>query len=1248
LSGRLVLGRFGTPSEEILRAADRGARREAQRRFDRPLILQAGAGTGKTTTLVARVLAWSLGAGWELALERRAARPAARPALRPEGEGSPERIAADVLRGVVAITFTEAAAAEMAGRTARELEALARDGERPDWLDPEALPAPDVIAGRARALVGALDHLQVRTIHAFCLGLLADHPLEAGVHPRLTVDAEGRLLEEVVRETVEAALREGYGAPGDPHLMALAVRGFGPQEIVEALAILASAGLPARVLDEDPLSPGPLQAFRERLAAEANAVWELLLPRLRGGRAPNARSLEKGLGVLLDRFRDAEDGPDLETLKSWVDEALPEKLEAHLHKWEKGQLGATEASLFGDVRVELGAHAGELGRLAAHLRRIDPALLGAARRALAPLLRQVETELRARGIATFDALLTGAEALLARHPEVRARIRRQIDQLLVDEFQDTDRVQCELLRWIALDGPRDERPGLFLVGDPKQSIYGWRSADLRAYDGFVELARRSGGDVEPLVENFRSVPAILSEVARVIAPVMREAPGLQPPFEPLLACERRRDDPGFVRGHHLGARAPVEHWVSWKRIGAKTSVVEAAELEAAALAADVRALHDAEGVAWKDVALLLRGTGDLDVYLEALRRTHIPFVVGRDKQYYRRREVIEAAALIRAVLDPGDHLALLTILRSVLVGVPDAALIPLWRRGFPGLVTDLTPARLDGERLHERLAELRDLVEAAAAEVPAGIPGIEGLRGWEKGLIAAVEHLAALRRSFESEPADVFVERLRRLFLPEALEAARYLGPYRLANLDRFFRQLLASIEDGGGDLTAILRGLRRSIAEAREAEEGRPKDGAEDAVQVMTIHGAKGLDFGHVYLVQLHKPPGGEGGADTEVGRLDGGRFELRLFGTATLGFDRVEAESRAIEAAERVRTLYVAMTRAKDRLVLLGIWPDREEGPPRPPEQARTHMDLLAWRPERPAAAWSELWERAEAEGGAASPDPSGALWKFPTLWTGLGEAGGESAAAGDGAGLPEPEEIARRSTALRADRTAAEEHMSRPWGGAASEEAHERLREELAARRLDEGEDGPPRRSSRSRKAGAGSGLDREAAMAVGGAVHRVLEEWDLAADSRDELARQRTRLPAYLAPLARGEVLDLALPRAESLLEAFGQSRLLERLRSLAGRIVARELPVLLPPREAPHAPVGVVTGAVDLVYRDPGTGHLVIADYKTDEVEDPEEIARRAAVYAPQGATYVRALQEALDLPHPPRFELWFLRADRVV
>jgi len=1286
VTGRVIVGRFGAAEgpftegsfaadpEAELRADDRAARREAQRRFDRPLILQAGAGTGKTTTLIGRLLAWTLGVGWERVLAARAARPAARPALRPEGEASPERTAADVLRGVVAITFTEAAAAEMASRAAEKLRELAAGAPLPDWLDAEVLPDLPTVAARARALLGALDYLAVRTIHAFCLGLLAEHPLEAGVHPRLQVDAEGRLLEEVVREAVEAGLRMGYGVPGDPDLLALAVRGFGPQEIIEALIALVQAGLPSAALREDPFGPEPVRAFVERLTAACAAVHRLLAPRLLASAKAlrNALAVEKGLAVLLDRLRSAEPSLAVETLQGWAAEQLPENLVGHLRKWEKRKdIGKAEASLLADVAADLSAAAGELARLLRHLCAIDSELLGAGRRALAPLLAHVERGLRSQGIATFDSLLTGAEALLARHPEVRARVRRGIDQLLVDEFQDTDRVQCEILRWIALDGPRDERPGLFLVGDPKQSIYGWRNADLRAYDGFVDLARRHGGEVMSLVENFRSVPAILTEVARVIGPVMLARPGLQPPFEPLLACERRQADPEFRRG----GRAPVEHWISWKKSEqggrAKTAAVEAAELEAAALAADVRSLHDGEGVPWKEVALLLRGTGDLDTYLEALRRARVPFVVGRDKQYYRRREVIEAAALVRAVIDPGDHLALLTVLRSALVGVPDAALVPLWRRDFPKLATELrgedprhggvhlkvgeglAPSREGGgvlpstregaspsptsreENKPTPLRELRTVVEEAARELPAGIPGLAGLRGWEKGLLAGLENLAVLRASFESEPADVFIEKLRRLFLPEAIEAARYLGSYRLANLDRFFRQLLAAIESGGGDTTAILRALRRSIAEARDAEEGRPQDGAEDAVQVMTIHGAKGLDFQHVYLVQLHKQSSGDGGPRTEVGRLDDGRTEVRLFGAPTLGYDRVEAERARVEAAERVRTLYVAMTRAKDRVVLAAVWPEEPEA--KPAELARTHLDLLLSRPDRPLESLAALWERAEP----SVADPAGALWKFPALSPALRD---EPWGNGDSAGpdLPSPEEIARTSQALSADRLTAEARSARPFGGAASEEAHDLLRQQQAERRLGE------ENVAVQLRQGTAAPLDRDAAMAAGGAVHRALEEWDLAAEPAAERDRQRAQLPAYLTALARGDVLEKALPRAADLLDRFAASALLQRLRSLRESVLARELPVLIPPGKGPHAPVGVVTGAIDLLYRDPATGEIVIADYKTDDVAGPADLERRAAAYAPQGAAYVRAVQEALDLKRPPRFELWFLRADEIV
>jgi ATP-dependent helicase/nuclease subunit A len=1233
--------------EQILRERDRDARRAAQTRFDRPLVLQAGAGTGKTTTLIGRLLAWTLGTGWERTAQRLAERASAKPFGRLE-EVTIDRIAAEVLSRVVAITFTEAAAAEMAGRTARELALLASpaspasSGEVPSWLDASLLPPAAERVARARALLGTLDHLAVRTIHAFCRGLLADHPLEAGVHPDLAIDADGRRVEQIVQEIVEDSLRDGYGTPGDPHLLALAALGFGPQEMVEALIALLGSGLASGELATDPFGVDALRAFRDRLAAACREVHELIAPRLRKARGKNVRRIEEGLARLIDRFTDTGEIP-VATLREWAEELLPENLRSHLHEWARKR---KEVDLFGDILDELAVAAGTLDQYLGHLGCLDPEVLEHGRLALQPLLAAVETELRTQGVATFDFLLTGAEQLLARQPEVRRQVRRRIDQLLVDEFQDTDRVQCDLLRWIALDGPADERPGLFLVGDPKQSIYGWRNADLRAYDGFVGMVREAGGEVMSLVENFRSVPVILEEVARVIEPVMLHRDGVQPPFEPLLACERRQGDPGFVRAGTggrggWGGWAPVEHWVSWKaedRGAGRTTASEAAQIEATALAADLRALHEQHGVRWKEIAILLRSSGDLDLYLEELRRARVPFAVGRDKQYYRRREVIEAAALVRAILDPGDHLALLTVLRSATVGVPDAALIPLWNRQFPKLMTELAGPDPGA------LAALRTAIEDAARAMPREIPGIERVHGWERNLLAAVESLALLRRSFATETADVFVERLRGLTLVEATEAARYLGTYRLANLERFFRQLLATMEEGGGDVTAILRALRRSVAEAREAEEGRPTDGSEDAVAVLTIHGAKGLDFEHVYLVQLHKAPPGDRGPRTEAGRtaptaIAGGGFEYRLFGAPTLGFDRVEAERREVEAAERVRLLYVGMTRAKDRLVLAGIWPDRpDRSSAKPWDQARTPMDLLLSRRDLPGdlhVRWGEALA-PDTNPAWTFTDATGALWKFPVLRPAedLGLA-----AEPERPGLPGPEEIALVSSNLRAERSRAAVRMARRFGGAASEEAHALLREQQAERFASES---PKRRDTGE------SVVDRPVAMAAGGALHRALEEWDLAADPRQETGRQRSLLRGYLAALVEGDELERSLPLAEALLETFVAGPFLARMRRLKDRILARELPILLPPGEGDRSPVGVVSGAIDLLYRDPDDGRIVIADYKTDEVGTEKEVQARAAVYASQGELYARAIQEALELAEMPRFELWFLRAGAVL
>jgi ATP-dependent helicase/nuclease subunit A len=200
-------------ARDARRSDDTESRRLAQREFERPLLLQAGAGTGKTSVLVARVVAWCLGPGWTRAEQRLAGR---------DDGADPEAIAGRVLERVVAITFTEAAAAEMEERIGRTLQQLGQEAAVPHetlHLDPDALPGDrELERTRARALLAAFDRLRVSTIHAFCRRLLAEHPREAGVHPRFEIDATGRARAEAARATIEAWLGNPARADDDDFL----------------------------------------------------------------------------------------------------------------------------------------------------------------------------------------------------------------------------------------------------------------------------------------------------------------------------------------------------------------------------------------------------------------------------------------------------------------------------------------------------------------------------------------------------------------------------------------------------------------------------------------------------------------------------------------------------------------------------------------------------------------------------------------------------------------------------------------------------------------------------------------------------------------------------------------------------------------------------------------------------------------------------------------------------------------------
>ncbi len=1180
-------------------ADDRATRQLAQREYSQPMVVEAGAGTGKTALLVARVVAWCMGEGW-----RRAA----------GADLAPEEVARRVIERVLAITFTDAAAAEMARKIAEAFAALAAGRDPVGW-DPDLESMPEEPAVRAALLADEVHRLPVSTIHAFCQRLLSAHPLEAGLHPRFTVDPDEAMLDGLVVEVVEESLRGLEDDPAATDWDSLAAAGVDPQQIADAVRYLVVHGVGAADLELDPFNTERAAEFTMRLETALRG-----LEKAHGGRLTRmskkstnaivARDAIEALTATLEGLTGAATWADLTRLAGLFNDTAMDRL----GNWGKGKFNVTEAGCFEATASEVEAASAELSGILGALAPLRPVETAAARRVLGPLLSEVEARRSALGLVTYGDLLHRAARLLETSPGTVRELCSEVDQLLVDEFQDTDWVQCRLVESIAFgDG---ERPGLFVVGDPKQSIYAWRNADLAAYSSFVAAVRGNGGRVEPLVQNFRSVAPILTEVGLVVDRIMLEEEGVQPPFVELEPTGDRIHDPGFVRS----GRAAVEYWVTWPATDgggppAPATSGDMTAFEAVRVASDIEFLGRREGVRWGDVAVLLRSTTAQEALLDAFRKLGVPFEVAREREFYSQREVVEAAALVRCVLDPTDLVALLTVLRSDVVGVPDVALAPLWDGGFAARM-----ARLEGLE-GEGVAELERCVDRAAARVPVSPTAAGLLPRWPVSVKRAVSVIAELREALATDTPDDFVERMRTRWMAEVSAAARFLGRFRRARLERFYADLERRMGDGSG-VSGLTRFLRRVVEEGGEGGLGGEPDLQNDAVHVMTIHGAKGLDFEHVYVMQVHRESGRiETKTDPEALAVND-RWEYRLFGWPTPGFQRARDSKDRQTSAETVRLLYVAMTRAKERLVVSGGWKD---GPAiDDPMRAKSFADLLSLR-----VSEGELAEQSAARVIRRPDDGGQAQWFMPAN----AELPGDSKRQEDdlGAMLPGTDRIIADREALSADRRMAAARMARPSTAGASARAHAGLA----------GDDEEEEYLTR-----AGSGGDG-AAKAVGRVIHRMLEEVELDRELAPQLRDRLHRSLSGPAEMADQSTAGSAAERLTSMIDTFERGASLERLSAIAQLVVARELPIVAPP-DPDDGPVGAVTGVADLVYRDPEDGRIVVADYKTDHLEDEKALADRAAFYEPQVRIYARALREALDLDHEPHVELWFLAADRIV
>ncbi|MBK6848691.1 MAG: UvrD-helicase domain-containing protein [Proteobacteria bacterium] len=1190
-------------------------------------MLEAGAGTGKTAVLVARVISWCVGAGWARAVQALHGPRGAEP------EGQEEAVAARVLERTVAITFTERAAAEMEQRVTDGFAELVRGGA-PCGLPRSVLVAAAgseaLLAQRSAALLAASDSLAVSTFHALCRRWLARYPLAAGVHPAFEVDADGRRTAALIDDLLQARAREAYGDPGDERWTALAALGLGARQLATALRALVASGVPAAALQGDePYAAARVADFCAQLAPPLSGLLAALhaQPVPAKAQVKVAQRLAAACAALATTTAVT---PAIEQLVATARPLLRGPLRERVRQWAGDEFGKGERLWLGQGTADASAACTTLGPLLDQLGRCDPLRLRLLAGVLGELLSELQQRLRQAGVVGFSQLMGAAHALLRDQPRVLEQVREGLDQLLVDEFQDTDPMQVAIVEALALRGEASRRPGLLVVGDAKQSIYGWRNADLAAYEDFVERVVAQHGLRCRLSLNFRSQAAILAEVERAIEPVMRAARGLQPRFERLVCAAEPELDPPQEDPAAAG-RAPasaVEYWVSWEMPGQaagegeRTTAARANALEAELLVRDLLAQGGRPGAPrWGASAVLLRTTTAQEVYLQALRQAGIPYVVERDRGYYRRREIIDATTLVRVVADANDHVALVAWLRAPAIGVPDAALLPLWQHDLPARLTAL--ARPDPALL----AAVDQSIAAAEHALPPAAPGPDpGTGAWGTVLRVAVRALAELRWALRHEPVDRFVERLRLLLGAEPIEAARFLGERRLANLERFFAELERQLLAGEGGLQGLLRALRSDVADRREAAEAPASEGSEGAVRVMTLHKAKGLTFDTVYLLGLHTRPGAAIGTAADECVEEGSHWEWRFAGAETLGFARIHARRQLVAAAEAVRTLYVGMTRPRRRLVLAGCWPGANDR--RDPRLS--HLDLLQERRlARPDL--SALRRRVASEGPeqATCSDAAGVLWRLAGAYAAPGPG---LAARPDQAQLPAASALRHELAATAAGQAAARARMARPFAAVASAPIA--------------GAEEPSRRVASP--APPATARAAATARAVGTLVHRALEELVLDHDLEAALAQQRARLPQYAAQLGALPDAGVAVTAASALLDRLRSSPLFERLRQLADHVLGREVPVLWRGAAAQAEALAYVSGSIDLLYRDPLTHELVIVDYKTDRVGDEAELAARVAEHLPQGRRYQQALLQALELTTPPRFELWFLGAGRIV
>lgn len=887
----LIVGQMNPSDEQMPAVLARG----------RDVVVTAGAGTGKTRTLVARYLSLL-------------------------AEGLP-------LRTIVAITFTKKAAREMRNRVRDEMR---RYLGRPELAPPER--------PRWQRLYSELDAARIGTIHSLCTEILRAHPAEAAVDPRFEVLDEGQtnvLQGRAVDEALAWAAENEQAVSLFPLQGERSLRGWLEELTRQRLDVRdCFAGLPNALWSEwQAIVVPPIQVFVDDAGIQA-AFGELSILRTDGTLDRAERAGDKlatplrDLLALWDEILAARRQDDWAVVSARLAALRKEmKQVGRASNWKPANPKSVikELQIQYDTRLKEWVGKGINLGLDEQLAQAMPAL----RATFAHACRRLDLFKDERNALDFDDLERRALTLLQQDAAVRGRWQGEIRALLVDEFQDTNGRQRDLVT--LLNGGQGK---LFIVGDAKQSIYRFRGADVTVFRDERGRIEGAGGVALTLDTSYRAHRELIEGLNELLRPVLGvdEDPA-RPWVEPFASLLHHREEPGpgLTTPHvelHLVAGTKADGALDRAAGALAGRIVEL-------IASGARVSDDTGGTRpldYGDFAILCRASSSFSAYEDALERAAVPFLTVAGRGFYGRPEIRDLFNVLHALADPTDDLALVGLLRSPAFGFSDAALYALCRERdrAPGAVslwdTLRAPSIASTASAAGGLGGADGVKAKRAALIVADLHGRVGrisVADLLKAFLDATDYRAALIQAAKSRGAKSrgAQSRAQSGGAESAAESRgaqsrqQFGGAQSHGILSRGSRNLAKLLGDahasgivGVGEFLEYVAGLRDS-----GTREGEARAAAEGAVQIMSVHAAKGLEFPVVVIGDVAY---GRQGAnrvlvDPDLGVLLPLKDEDdQLSAVYRLGKARNDDQ----EAAELDRLLYVATTRAREKLLISG----------------------------------------------------------------------------------------------------------------------------------------------------------------------------------------------------------------------------------------------------------------------------------------------------------------------------------------